>query len=318
VRWVALVILVLCLGLIAAPHSSIEDPVIPATPSIEDSIPQILDQQAQVPRQQVPIGAFFYVWYGYNTKLQRWTGGNQTTQWNDKPESTFLNQPSKYYSSLDNETIAWQFESMRTYNISFVIVSWWGSNSERNQATINLFKYIVGHHDSIKVALMIEPYAEIDYRQSYNYVYDTYYSKYPDVVFRWLGKPLLCAFLSYPVPFDDRFTLRTVANSENADWNYVAGRAENLISTNKSVNETKLYTNNSLIAVDGEITISPSFDNYYEYLMGGRSDYIILGPPCGMFKLEIEYAKEHASIIVIATWNEYTEQSGLEFLRCEL
>ncbi len=127
-RWVALIILALCLGLVAVPYSSIEEPIILATPSIEDSAPQILNQQAQVHpstgvRQQVSIGAFLYVWYGYNTKLQRWTGGNQTTQWNDKPESMFLNQPSKYYSSLDNETIAWQLESMRTYNISFVIVS---------------------------------------------------------------------------------------------------------------------------------------------------------------------------------------------------
>jgi hypothetical protein len=107
--------------------------------------------------REVEVGTFMYLWYGHNSTSGNWTGGWGTSHWTasdgiiDKP-------PIDYYSSIDNDTLGWQLSQMHGFGVSFVIVSWWGPNNYVNEANLNLFRYINATSDSMKVALMVEPY----------------------------------------------------------------------------------------------------------------------------------------------------------------
>lgn len=235
-----------------------------------------------------------------------------TSHWNDQPERSFLDKPLTYYSSMDNETLRWQLSEMHRASLDCIIVSWWGEDDYTNEATVNLFRYVHATNDSIKIAIMVEPYNGLNVSDAEDYVERHFYSVYLDHVFIWLGKPLLAWFLPSHPAEDVRFTIRTVGNGI-ADWQYVAGLPEYVDGTNKPPEELALYTNGNHTAKDGEVTVTPRFDNYYEYQQGGRPDYLRLDVNyTGMFQKLWAYAQANASLIVVSTWNEMTESSVLE------
>lgn len=267
---------------------------------------------AQTPTSKVPVGIFAYFWFGYSFESGTWTGQNGSSHWSNQPATAMNIRPVSYYASLDNQTVEWQLSQMHDAGITFLIASWWGPGDYTDTAIKNLFRYVNATDDSIQLAIMIEPYAGLVVSQAENYVYGTFYEPYSQHIFNWLGKPLLCFFLP-TVPEDDpSFTIRTVGNGL-ADWTYVAGLPEYVDGTNKPPEDLALYTNGNHTAQDGEVTVTARFDNYYEYQMGGRSDYLRLDVNyTGMFQKLWSYAQANATLIVINSWNEYTESSNLE------
>ena len=266
------------------------------------------------PQPKVPVGSVFYAWYGLDFKTGKWTGGNSTSHWSHEPATAMNIRPVNFYSSNDNQTLAWQLSQMHDAGITFLIASWWGPGDYTDDAIKNLFRYVNATADPIKIAILVEPYAGLDVASAERYVYGTFYEPYSEHIFEWLGKPLLTFFLpTMPEDNDPDFTIRTVGNGPDADWNYVAGLPEYVEDTNKPPDDLIHYTNGNRTAFDGEVTVTPRFDNYYEFLQGGRNDYLRLDVNyTGMFQKLWAYAQTNATLIVITSWNEMTEGSMLE------
>ena len=267
---------------------------------------------AQTLTSKVPVGVVSYFWFGWDFKSGTWRAQNGTSHWSHEPATAMNIRPVSYYSSLDNMTVARQLSEMHYAGIDFLIASWWGPGDYTDAAIKNLFRYVNATGDSIKLAIMVEPYAGLTVSDAENYVYRTFYEPYSSHIFNWLGKPLLCFFLP-TVPEDDPdFTIRTVGNGA-ADWQYVAGLPEYVEGTNKPSKDLALYTDGNHTATDGEVTVTARFDNYYEYRMGGRNDYLRLDLNyTGLFRTLWNYAQANAKLIVINSFNEMTEGSMLE------
>ena len=66
---------------------------------------------------------------------------------------------------------------------------------------------------------------------------------------------------------------------------------------------------------DGVVAIIPRFDNYYEYTIGGRADYITFNYQSdpAMLQQGLQYDIQHgAKLVMITSYNEYTEGSMIE------
>jgi len=113
---------------------------------------------------------------------------------------------------------------------------------------------------------------------------------------------------------DSRYTIRTIANGAVQDYNYVQGTNSSLQDTNMPTWVSNYYTNLT-VRRDNVVTVTPRFDNYAEYQAGGRADYLRFDAnyTLDMYGQEWEYAiNNHASMVLITSWNEYTESSELE------
>ena len=127
------------------------------------------------------VGAYYYLWYGFNETSLQWTGGLHTSHWNDSIYGIVKDKPSiGYYASDSNTTLANQIPEMLDAGINFVIVSWWGWGNTRlqsggpqcsspstciidaaiNNATLNLLKWIQANNSSMKVAIMVDAFNE--------------------------------------------------------------------------------------------------------------------------------------------------------------
>lgn len=273
-------------------------------------------QQTPIERPQPPtLMVIFYLWYGYNETTGTFTGGNGTSHWNDAPERTFLGRPVSYYSSMDNATLAWQLQTMQRNGISALMVSWWGPSDYTNNATLNLFKYIRANGIVMKIALMVEPYEGLNESATMDYLYSSYYMPYSDLIFQWEGKPLLAWFRSTPLPSDPRFTMRVISNCADCEhWHYVQGIAKAFESSDKSASEIACYSSLRM-SNDSVATVTPRFDNYYEWQIGGRRDYMRydVNYTHNMLAVELAWAyQQNATLIIITSYNEYTEGSMIE------
>lgn len=258
----------------------------------------------------------FYVWYGWNATSHQWEGTNQTSHWNDEPARSFRDRPVSFYSSMNNATLAWQTSQMEQAGVNCIIVSWWGEVDYTNNSTLNLFKYIHDSETNLKIAIMVEPYQGLNITTAENYVQDHFYSVFPNEIFKWQGKPLLAWFLPSHPSNDTRFTIRVLGNMGGEDWKYVSGRPNAHDGSNKAnADELKDYMNGTQVAADGEVTVIPRFDNWYEYSIGGRSDYIRFNVnySTNLLQQGMGFAYgAHAKLILITSWNEYTESSEIE------
>jgi hypothetical protein len=257
-----------------------------------------------------------YFWFGFNKTTGTFTGGNETSHWNDQPSTSFRDKPLSYYSSMDNETLRWQLSEMHRAGLDFIVASWWGKDDYTNDAVTNLFHYVQATNDSMKIAIMVEPYNGLNVSDAEYYVESHFYSVYQDHIFNWLGKPLLCWFLPTH-PLDDlRFTIRVVGNRGGEDWKYVSGTNSTYEGSNKAdVAELNDYANGPYVAADDEVTVIPSFDNWYEYSIGGRADYIRfnVNHSTDLLHQEMRFAyTANATLIIVTSWNEYTEGSMIE------
>lgn len=117
----------------------------------------------------IPVGVFFYVWYGYNQTSNAWAGELGSSHWNDGGAGVVLDYPIfGYYSSNDNDALKEQINLMKDAGIDFIIISWWGINDYTDDASKNVFKFLVGNGIDFKACFIVEPYDNINYAQVYD------------------------------------------------------------------------------------------------------------------------------------------------------
>ncbi len=272
---------------------------------------------SQVTSNQTTLlrGAYFYVWAGWNSTSQTWQGGQFTSHWNDAPERSFLDRPLSWYSSMNDTIIAWQLSEMRKAKLNFVAISWWGPNDYTDESMRHFVQYLDVTNDTLQFVILIEPYNGLNITEAQNYVW-VLYQMYGAHVFQWEGKPLLMSFLPV-IPTDNvRFTVRVSGNGGLENWEYVQGMPTWFNGTNKVIKEEiASYVDGPTITSDGVVVLIPRFDNYYEYSIGGRSDYIRFNIESNPMMLQqgIQWAETHgARLVMITSFNEYTEGSMIE------
>ena len=294
------------------------------------------------------VGTFLYLWYGYNSTSHRWTGGLGTSHWNDTSSGLVKDKPSLgYYASLDNETLGAQLSEMKNAGISVIIVSWWGTGNTTqsgdsatldgaiNNATSNLFRYLEATKSQwqFKVAMMVEPFNQTynmtphDYVRLYDYLYVHYYRPFDDLMLNWQGKPLLASFnadwsgygggfQAGRLPSNSTFTYRLVGGRPNpVDWNFWAGM--NFLDASGGNAEPQNYEYDPVVSPDGEVGISPTYDDYYLWLAHQRPGYMRFDYQMseGMYGSEWTYVLGKAgsvSLVLIYSWNEYHERTAIE------
>ena len=281
---------------------------------------------------KIPVGAYYYLWYGYNSTSNTWTGGNRTSHWNDSKFGIVLDNPSLgYYSSIDNNTLKNHLYYMQYCGIDFVIVSWWGwgvtdfskpnvidtLNRAIDNATLNLFKYLKATKSTMKVALLVENFSgPIDFTQTYNYILTKYYNPYNAWIFKWDSKPLLLSFNPLTLQANDSFTTRMVGNPpNNYDWNFWRGMEE-LDNYSKNF-DIIFYKGNPEISSDEVVGVVPRFDDKALNLSGARNTFMQFDRTLtkGLYSKEWQYLrsrKDNISMVLIYSWNENHERSAIE------
>ena len=277
------------------------------------------------------MGTFLYLWYGNATTGN---GGLGSPGWNSSSSpggGSVVDQPSiGYYVSDSNSTFKAQVTEMQSAGISFAVVSWWGPNSTGengaiNKAPLDLFRYIQATKSDFKVAIMVDAYeggnnlTSSQYAQDYGYISSTFVQPFNGSYFHWQGKPLLLFFnpITPNNPGNPDYTIRSVGNKPNpVQWTFWDAPASFLVSqAGTGVNATN-DEGNANISSDGEVTIVPRIDSYYNRDHQGGS-YLRFDPTLalGLYAEQWSYVISHSSqvkLVLIYSFNEYHERSEIE------
>ena len=284
------------------------------------------------------VGTFLYLWYGYNATSHKWTGGLNTSHWNDSSSGVVKDIPSiGYYASLNNATLATQLSEMRYAGITGIIVSWWGTGNATqsaggaptldaaiDNATLNLFRFLEATKNQwqFNVTIMVEPFhpdytmTPRDYAKLYGYLYTHYYRPYDGMILKWQGKPLVLSFNgpgpAYGrLPPNSTFTYRQVGSAPNTvDWYFWTGW--NFLDASGPGAEPQNYEAAPFISSDGEVGIAPRYDDYYLRPNYMRFDYTLTE---GMYSAEwsnVLGQSKNVSLILLYSWNEYHERTAIE------
>jgi hypothetical protein len=280
----------------------------------------------------IPVGAVLYLWYGNATTGM---GGLGSPGWNSTSSpggGSIVDQPSMgYYVSDSNSTFKTQISEMQSAGITFAIVSWWGASSTGengaiNKATLDLFRYLKATGSHFEVAVMVDAYegsstnlTASQFNQDYAYISSTFVSPFSQWYFNWLGKPLLLFFnpVNPSHPDDTYYTVRTLGNSPNkVQWTFWDAPSSFLVSQAGSGVNAANDEGNPVVSSDGEVTIVPRIDSYYNAGQQGGS-YLRFDPTLasGLYSEQWSYVITHRSqvqLVLIYSWNEYHERSEIE------
>ena len=279
----------------------------------------------------VPVGAFFYLWYGNATSG---VGGLGSPGWNSSTYpggGSVVDTPAiGYYVSDSNATFQWQVNGMRSAGISFAVISWWGPSRTGeagaiNKAALDFFKFLKGTNSDFKVAIMVDSFEggnnlnESALSSVYDYVFSQFASTYSNWYFSWEGHPLLLFFNPiYPQTNDARFTERTIGNRPNpVDWQFWNAPGAFFNSQLQPGVDATNDIGNPFISSDGEVTITPRIDSYYNNRTGYQEGYLRFDPALqqGLYQKEWDYVLDHRSevkLVLVYSWNEYHERSAIE------
>jgi len=270
-----------------------------------------------------PVGAVLYLWYGSaNTTMS----GLGSPGWNSTSTpggGAVVDEPVLgYYSSDNASTFAWQIKEMQSAGLSFAIVSWWGpyamgESAAINNATLHLFQYLKETDSSFKIAIMADAYLQPSqqnntaYQSIYDYVYDSFVGPFNQWYFSWNGKPLLLFFNPmYPTYSNSSYTIRTIGNRPNqVEWSFWDAQAQYLTSEAGSGVNASNDIGNPVISTDGEVTIVPRIDSYYNYEFGYQGGYMRFDPSLtqGLYQAQLNYVLSESSsvrLVIIYSWNE--------------
>jgi len=286
------------------------------------------------------VGAFFYLWYGYNYSTSNWTGGFDTSHWNDSENGIVSDRPIQgYYSMMSNRTISSQIVEMEQVGIDFAVISWWGwgvysfSNPSSlsqsavsiDNATSNLFKLVSSSFPTFRLSIMVDAFnkgslSAHDYSSVYKYIEVHYYSKYPNIVLKdeTSGTPYLFWFNPldpYGINLNGSFVNEVVGNNPyvnvtlwRAPSKYLQGYQNQTISN---------YEGNPSISSNGIVSIISRYDDSGLFKVGGRSSYMQFDVSynLGLYQGEWDFVLNHSSsvrMVLIYSWNEYHERSEIE------
>ncbi len=279
----------------------------------------------------VPVGTFLYLWYGNATAG---VGGLGSPGWNSSTYpggGAVVDTPAiGYYVSDSNATFQWQVKEMQSAGIGFAVISWWGPSRTGeagaiDKATLDFFRFLKGTNSTFKAAVMVDTFDggnnlnESTLSSVYNYVYSQFASTYSDWYFSWEGHPLLLFFNPiYPQTNDTRFTVRTIGNRPNpVDWLFWSAPGGFFQSQLQPGVDAANDIGNPLISSDGEVTIVPRIDSYYNNRSGNQEGYLRFDPALqlGLYQAEWSFVISHRSqvkLVLIYSWNEYHERSAIE------
>jgi len=188
------------------------------------------------------------------------------------------------------------------------------------RAVKTLLEYMTSTQATFKVALMVEPFMDeaaqlaVEEKQKLvDYVWDTFYSQYPDLLLEWDGRPLLGTFspLDLSQTEDSRVTFRMSGSSNDPDWKTYQPFDWN--------GYPDVGTLEMQISEDGVIIVFPRFDEYWAWLMGWKAPW----DPRRVDSFLTEGAYERAwqacvdnrdklDMIIVYSWNEHGDHSAIE------
>ena len=259
--------------------------------------------------QTAPVGGVYYLWYGNATTG---VGGLGSPGWNSSScpgGGAVVDRPNLgYYVSDSNQTFRTQISEMQSAGISFAVVSWWGPFTQGeagaiNKATHDLFSYLKATNSTFKVAIMVDafpgtcspPLPRVSMSEVYNYVYGNFATPYRQWYFEWQNRPLLMTFNPVePLNNDTRFTSRMIGNyackpietcpghslNQKLDWMWWEAPANfSEEEGGAGVNMTN-DIGNPVVSSDGEVTIVPRIDSYYNYISGYQGGYLRSNASC--------------------------------------
>ena len=279
----------------------------------------------------VPVGAFLYLWYGNATSG---VGGLGSPGWNSSTYpggGSVVDTPAiGYYVSDSNATFQWQVNGMRSAGITFAVISWWGPSRTGeagaiNKATLDFLRFLKGTNSDFKAAIMVDAFEggnnlnESTLTSVYDYVYSQFASTYSNWYFSWEGHPLLLFFNPiYPQSNDTRFTERTIGNRPNpVDWQFWNAPGTFFNSQLQPGVDAANDIGSPFISPDGEVTITPRIDSYYNNRSGFQQGYLRFDSTLqlGLYSYEWNYVLSHEAgvkLVLVYSWNEYHERSAIE------
>lgn len=278
------------------------------------------------PSQNVaPVGSILYLWYGSGLGSPGWNSSSYPGG------GAVIDQPVIGYYNSDNEsTFAWQIGEMESVGLSFAVVSWWGpaesgESGAINNATLHLFQYLKSEDSNFKIAIMVDAYLTSGeqntsaYNSIYNYVYANFVIPYSRWYFNWEGKPLLLFFNPmYPTYSNSSYTVRTIGNRPNAvNWTFWNAPAQYFDSQGGTGVNASNDEGNPVISKDGEVTVVPRIDSFYNYEFGYQAGYLMFDPTLsqGLYQEQWNYVLSRSSdvkLVLIYSWNEYHERTAIE------
>ena len=282
--------------------------------------------------EQIPIGVISYLWYGNATSG---IGGLGSPGWNSTScpgGGAVIDRPNiGFYVSDSNQTFRTEIGEMQDAGISFIVVSWWGPSSTGetgaiNKAVADLFRYLQSSNSDMKAAIMVDAFPEdcngtipnVPFSQVYTYVQNNFVTPYDKWYFQWEGKPLLLFFNPLQPGTNANFTVRTIGNRPNpVDWsfwdateNFSQGEGGTGVNMSNEVGDP-------YVSPDGEVTVVPRIDSYFNYAAGYQSGYLRFDDDLtlGLYQYEWNYVLGHSSevkLVLIYSWNEYHERTAIE------
>jgi len=276
-----------------------------------------------------PVGVVWYLWYGGPS-----SAGLGTAGWNSSSYpggGSVVDRPAiGHYASDSNQTFAWQIGQMQEAGISFAVVSWWGpyttgESGAINNATRGLFRYLKAADSSFKVAILVDAYNQThdlsnsSLEADYSYVYSSFVKPFGPWYFEWHGKPLLLFFNPVqPIYLDASYSVRTVGNRPNpVNWTFWDAPTQYFSSQNGTQVNATNDEGPPVIAQDGEVTIVPRIDSYYQAKFGYSDSYLRFDPTLvtGLYQEQWNFVianKADVKLVLIYSWNEYHERTEIE------
>jgi hypothetical protein len=285
------------------------------------------------------VGAFLYLWYG-----SAGSSGLGTPGWNSSSYpggGAVVDTPViGYYSSDANQTFAWQVSQMQKAGLSFAILSWWGPFTENESGVINkaahdFFAYLKSTSSSFKASIMIDAYngtrglSNSSLMSDYDYIYENFVEPFGNWYFAWEGKPLLLTFNPVQPLYDDsRFTSKMVGNhacepistcpvhdlNQKLDWIFWNAPSQYFEGQGGTYNATN-DEGTPVTSADGEVTIVPRIDSYFDREYEGGSYLRFDTHLEGLYAEQWTYVFAHCSqvkLVLIYSWNEYHERTAIE------
>ena len=239
------------------------------------------------------------------------------------------------YTSDNNMTFQKQISEMQSAGIDFALVSWWGpfSSGEAgliNRATLDFFRFLKNTNSTFQAAIMVDAFPnacgngppDIPMSSVEDYVQSTFVTPFSRWYFSWEGRPLLLFFNPLQPSPNSNFTLRTIGNRPNPVnwifWDAPANFSQGEGGT--GVNATNDIGNPFVSPLDGEVTIVPRIDSYYNFIYGYQQGYLRFDSALqlGLYQFEWNYVISHIAqvrLVLIYSWNELHERSAIEPLR---
>lgn len=247
----------------------------------------------------IMVGAYYYPWYWGN--------------WEQNHKNCIDTPTLGSYDSSNSSVIVQHLNWFEQVGIDFIIFSWWGKHTVEDRNAKLVIDQITKNYTNIKFMMMVEPFGDrweeaynptsgkYNFTVIYNYLFDTYTSKYTSNCFILDGKPAIGFYddlsrnlTANGVPQDQRFSTRLIGCNSGDDWEF-------------QVPDPSLST--QPIGRDGQINVCPRYDaNGWQV----DTDYT-LGLYCKQWNKAISEAqKGNAKIITIISWNEFAERTQIE------